>query len=49
LDTESEEKVADLVEAFKRNPDPARFIQDHHPQLREAVTRIAEFRVDLKQ
>jgi aspartate/methionine/tyrosine aminotransferase len=48
LDTESEEKVADLAASFGQNPDPARFIQDHHPQLREAVTRIAEFRVNLE-
>jgi aspartate aminotransferase len=43
LDTESEEKVASLVEVFTQDPDPDRFIENHHPQTREATTRIAEF------
>ncbi len=48
LDTESEEKVASLVEVFTQDPDPARFIENHHPQTREATTRIAEFVADLR-
>jgi aspartate/methionine/tyrosine aminotransferase len=47
LDTESEDKVAGLVEAFNEDTDPARFIENHHPQLREATTRFAEFVADL--
>ncbi len=47
LDTETEEKVAELVDAYGQDPDPARFVENHHPQLREATTRIAEFVADL--
>jgi hypothetical protein len=48
LDTESEEKVASLVEVFTQDPDPDRFIKNHHPQTREATIRIAEFVADLR-
>jgi aspartate aminotransferase len=47
LDTGSEEKVVGLVEAFNQDPDPARFVEKHHPQLREATARVAEFVADL--
>lgn len=43
LDAGTDEKAAHLVEAFTAEPDPQRFIEDHHPQLREATTRLAEF------
>lgn len=49
LDTGTDEKAANLVEAFKEDPDPQRFIQDHHPGLREAATRLAEFASDLQR
>lgn len=49
LDTETEEKVADLVKVFEEDPDPGRFVENHHPQLREAVSRIAQFVADLER
>jgi aspartate aminotransferase len=48
LDTGTDEKAANLVETFLADPDPQRFIEDHHPRLREAATRLAEFVADLK-
>jgi len=43
LDAGTDEKAANLVDAFLSDPDPERFIENHHPQLREATTRLAEF------
>jgi aspartate/methionine/tyrosine aminotransferase len=49
LDAGTDEKAANLVHAFQAEPDPERFIEDHHPQLREAATRLAEFVDDLRR
>jgi aspartate aminotransferase len=46
LDIETDEKAANLVEAFRADPDPVRFIDNHHPRLREAATRLVEFAAD---
>lgn len=43
LDAGTDEKAAALVEAFAADPDPGRFIEDHHPRLREAAARLAAF------
>jgi aspartate aminotransferase len=43
LDASTDEKAAALVEAFAADPDPGRFIESHHPQLREAAARLASF------
>jgi aspartate aminotransferase len=48
LDIDTDEKAAELVDAFKADPDPERFIEDHHPRLREAATRLGEFAADLE-
>jgi aspartate/methionine/tyrosine aminotransferase len=49
LDMGTDEKAENLVEVFEANGDPERFIQDHHPRLREAATRLAEFAADLSK
>jgi len=49
LDAGTDEKAADLVDAFLADPDPDRFIENHHPQLREATARLTEFAVDLQR
>jgi aspartate/methionine/tyrosine aminotransferase len=49
LDAGTDEKAAHLVDAFLEDPDPERFIENHHPQLREAATRLAEFIQDLQR
>jgi aspartate aminotransferase len=49
LDAGTDEKAAALVEIFKEDPDPERFIENHHPRLREATARVAQFVSDLEQ
>jgi aspartate aminotransferase len=49
LDMGTDEKAERLVQVFKADGDPDRFIQDHHPRLREAATRLAEFTADLSK
>ena len=48
VDAGTDEKAAGLVDAFRADPDPERFLQDHHVDLREAANRLAEFAADLK-
>jgi hypothetical protein len=47
VDAGTDEKASALVEAYETDPDPERFIENHHPRLREAATRLAEFAADL--
>jgi len=49
MDAGTDEKAVALVEMFKEDPDPDRFIENHHPRLREAVSRIAQFVADLER
>jgi aspartate/methionine/tyrosine aminotransferase len=49
LDMTTDEEAANLVEAFRANPDPERFIETHHPGLREAATRFATVAADLER
>lgn len=49
LDAGTDEKANRLVEAFAADPDPQRFIENHHPRLREAAARLAEFVADLER
>jgi aspartate/methionine/tyrosine aminotransferase len=49
VDAGTDEKVVALVEAFQENPDPEHFIEAHHPRLREATNRFADFVADLER
>lgn len=49
MDAGSDEQAASLVEAFKADPNPGRFIEKHHPRLREAAGRLADFVADLER
>jgi aspartate aminotransferase len=49
LDAGTDEKAVALVEAFQENPDPEHFIKAHHPRLREATSRFADFVADLER
>jgi aspartate/methionine/tyrosine aminotransferase len=49
LDASTDEKAAALVEAYAADPDPGRFIENHHPQLREAAARLAAFVAGLEE
>jgi aspartate aminotransferase len=47
LDAGTDEKASALVEAYVTDPDRERFVQNHHPRLREAAARLAELATDL--
>jgi len=49
MDAGTDKKAVALVETFKEDPDPNRFIENHHPRLREAASRIAQFVADLER
>lgn len=49
LDAGTDEQAANLVEVFGADPDPERFIENHHPRLREAASRTAEFAASLQK
>ena len=48
LDMESDEQAQNIVAAFADDVDPDRFINNHHPRLREVVTRLADFVSELE-
>ena len=48
IDAATDQKANALVDAFRADPDPERFIQDHHPRLRKVVERFGEFLEDLE-
>jgi aspartate/methionine/tyrosine aminotransferase len=48
LDAETDESATSLVAAFGTDPDPERFIQGHHPRLRNMIERLAEFVTELE-
>jgi aspartate aminotransferase len=48
LDVENDEAAAGLVDAFRADSDPGRFIAGYHPQLRGAADRFARFVADLE-
>jgi aspartate/methionine/tyrosine aminotransferase len=49
LDMETDEQANNIVAAFAAEPEPDRFINNHHPRLREVVTRLAEFVSELEE
>lgn len=49
IDLATDEKADALVEAFREDPDPERFIQNHHPRLQKVAERFGEFMEDLKR
>jgi aspartate aminotransferase len=49
LDMETDEQAQEIFAAFGEDEDPDRFISNHHPRLREAVTRLADFVSELEE
>jgi aspartate/methionine/tyrosine aminotransferase len=49
LDAGTDEQAENLLKVFQKDPHPERFIENHHPRLRQVATRLAEFVTDLKQ
>lgn len=43
LDMETNEQAQALLDAYRADPDAARLIRDHHPSMRESVTRFRGF------
>jgi aspartate/methionine/tyrosine aminotransferase len=49
IDLATDEKADALVAAFCEDPDPERFIQNHHPRLQKVAERFGEFMEDLNR
>jgi len=49
LDMESDEQAQNIAAAFANDANPDRFINNHHPRLREVVTRLADFVSELEE
>ncbi len=48
IDANTDESADALVAAWRADPDPERFIRDHHPRLQKVAERFGEFIMDLK-
>jgi aspartate/methionine/tyrosine aminotransferase len=49
IDANTDERADALTEAFREDPDPERFIQNHHPRLQRVAERFGEFIADLER
>ncbi len=49
IDAATDERADTLLAAFREDPDPERFIQDHHTRLHQVAQRFGEFVTDLEQ
>jgi aspartate/methionine/tyrosine aminotransferase len=49
IDAATDEKAEGLVEAFGADPDPERFIENHHPRLKKVAERFGEFVEELNR
>jgi len=49
IDLATDDKAEALVDAYRADPDPERFIQDHHPRLQMVAERFGEFMEDLNR
>jgi len=49
IDAATDERAHALLAAFQDDPDPDRFIEDHHPRLQKVAERFGEFIADLEQ
>jgi aspartate/methionine/tyrosine aminotransferase len=48
LDLATDDHADAVLSAFRRDPDPERFIRDHHSRLQQVAERIGEFIADLE-
>lgn len=48
IDANTDEKAEALVAAWREDPDPERFIANHHPRLHRVAERLGEFIDDLE-
>ncbi len=47
IDAGTDKKGEKLIEAFRKDPNPDRFMENHHPRMHEAASRLANFVADL--
>ena len=45
----TDDKAEAMVDAFRADPDPERFLQNHHPRLQKVAERFGEFMEDLNR
>ena len=48
IDLATDEQADAIVAAFREDPDPERFIRNHHPRLQKVAERFEEFMEELK-
>ena len=48
IDVATDDSAEALLAAFREDPDPERFIQNHHPRLQKVAERFGEFISDLE-
>jgi aspartate/methionine/tyrosine aminotransferase len=49
IDAATDEAAQALLEGYRLDPDPERFIQNHHPRLQRVAERFGEFVEELKR
>jgi len=49
IDLATDEQADALVAAFRADPDPERFIKNHHPRLQKVAERFEDFMEELKR
>jgi aspartate/methionine/tyrosine aminotransferase len=49
IDAGTDQKAEALLAAFRKDPDPERFIAQYHPRMQEVANRLANFVNDLKE
>jgi aspartate/methionine/tyrosine aminotransferase len=49
IDAATDERADALLAAFHDDPDPDRFLRDHHPRMHRMAERFGEFVTDLQQ
>ena len=49
VDAGTDKKAEKLLKAFKKDPDPERFIEEHHPRMQKIASRFADFIDDLNK
>ncbi|MBN1219105.1 MAG: aminotransferase class I/II-fold pyridoxal phosphate-dependent enzyme [Anaerolineae bacterium] len=48
-DAGTDKKAEKLLKVYQKNPDPERFIEDHHPRMHKIASRFADFINDLSK
>ncbi len=49
IDMGTDEQAESIVAAFREDPDPERFIRNHHPRIQKVAERFGDFMEDLRR